>query len=92
MDALEAERLAREAAEAAAKALRDREAAMLAAAARAAAEEAKKAAMLKLQQQAAKATAAATDTMEIPIPKAGKKKKELTKPAAAGPKKPEWQK
>jgi len=83
---MEADRLAREAAEAAANALRDREAAMLAA------EEAKKAAMLQLQQQAAKAAAVATDTMEISIPKAGKKKKEPTKPAAAGPKKPEWQK
>lgn len=91
-DAMEGDRLEREAAEAAAKALRDREAAKLAAAARAAAEEAKKTAMLKLNQQAAKAAAAATDAMEIPIPKAGKKKKEPAKPAGAGPKKPEWQK
>lgn len=89
---MEAERLAREAAEAAAKALRDREAAKLAAAARAAAEEAKKAAMLKLQQEAARAAAVATDALEIPIPKVGKKKKEPAKPAQAGPKKPEWQK
>lgn len=89
-DADEADRLAREAAEAAAKALRDGEAAKLAAAARKAAEDAKKAEMLKLQQSSAKAAAVATDAIEIPIPKAGKNKK--APPAKQLPNKPSWQK
>jgi colicin import membrane protein len=90
-DADEADRLAREEAEAAAKALRDREAAKLAAAAaRKAAEDAKKQEILKLQQSAAKAAAVATDAIEIPIPKAGKKKK--APPARQLPNKPSWQK
>lgn len=90
LDADEADRLAHEAAEAAAKALRDREAAKLAAAARAAAESNKKTAILKLQQSAAKAAAVVTDAIEIPITKAGKKKK--APPAGQLPNKPSWQK
>lgn len=88
-DAEEADRLACVAAEATAKALRDLEDAKLAAAARAAAEEGEKARMLK-SQQASKVAAVATDPVETPISKVGKKK-ELTKPAKPVMK-PEWQK
>ncbi|KAG0565419.1 hypothetical protein KC19_8G189000 [Ceratodon purpureus] len=89
-DGDEADRLAREAAEAAAKALRDREAAKLAAAARKAAEDAKIAGMLRLQQSAAKAAAVAADAIEIPIPKAEKRKKAPSLKQL--PNKPSWQK